>query len=63
MLNEQIWWNDYYKCLENEISSISDKELLRLFKPDLAEIKLFKKDSSQYKSVYYVIEKIDYKMT
>ena len=57
MLNEQIWWNDYFKCLEKEILSISNKELLKSFKSDLAEIELFKKDSSQYNSIYYVIEK------
>jgi len=57
VLDEQIWWNDYYKCLENKILSISNKELLKSFKPDLAEIKSFKKDSSQYNSIYYVIEK------
>lgn len=58
VLNEQIWWNDYYKCLEKEISSNSNKELLKLFKSDLHEIKLFKKNPSQYISVYYIIEKI-----
>jgi len=58
VLDEQIWWNDYYKCLEKEISSNSNKELLKLFKSDLHEIKLFKKNPSQYTSVYYIIEKI-----
>ena len=62
VLDEQIWWNDYFKCLEKEILSISNKELLKSFKSDLAEIESFKKDSSQYRSVYYVIEKINYTM-
>jgi len=57
VLDEQIWWNDYFKCLEKEISSNSNKELLKLFKSDLHEIKLFKKNPSQYTSVY-IIEKI-----
>ena len=56
-LNEQIWWNDYYKCLEKEISSRRNKEFLELFKTDLHEIELYKQDSSQFNSVYYVIEK------
>ncbi len=56
-LDEHVWWNDYFKCLEKEISTISDNELLKLFKSDLQEIKSFKKDSSQFKSAYYVIEK------
>ena len=58
VLDEQIWWNDYFKCLEKEISSNSNKEFLKLFKSDLQEIKLFKKNPSQYISVYYIIEKI-----
>jgi len=58
VLDEQIWWNDYFKCLEKEISSNSNKELLKLFKSEIEEIKLFKKNPSQYSSVYYIIEKI-----
>lgn len=57
VLDEQIWWNDYFKCLEKKILSISNKELLKSFKSDLFEIELFKKDSSQYNSIYYVIQR------
>jgi cyclopropane fatty-acyl-phospholipid synthase-like methyltransferase len=57
VLDEQIWWNDYFKCLEKEIFANSNKEISKLFKSDLDEIESFKKDSSQYNSVYYVIEK------
>jgi len=58
VLDEQIWWNDYFKCLEKEIFSTSNKELLKLFKSDIEEIKLFKENPSQYGSVYFIIEKI-----
>jgi hypothetical protein len=54
-LDELIWWNDYYYCLEKEIASIKNKELLELFKSELHEIELFKQDSSKFNSVYYVI--------
>jgi len=56
-LDEQVWWNDYYKCLEKEAKAIKNKKLLELFETDLREIKLFKQDSSQFKSIYYVIVK------
>ncbi|MFC2151053.1 class I SAM-dependent methyltransferase [Bacteroidota bacterium] len=56
-LDEQVWWDDYYKCLEKEISSLKNKDLLKLFKIDLHEIKSFKQDSSQFNSMYYVVEK------
>ena len=57
VLDEQIWWNDYFKCLEKKINSSSNKEFLRLFKSDLREIKMFKKNPSKYISAYYIIEK------
>ncbi len=58
ILGEQIWWNDYYECLEKKISSYSNKNFLKLFKTDIQEIELFRKDSSHYNSVYFVIEKM-----
>lgn len=57
VLDEHIWWNNYYKCLEQEISCNSDKEFLKLFKSDLQEIRMFKRNPSCYKSIYYIIEK------
>ena len=59
VLDEQVWWNNYFKCLEKKISSISNKEFLKLFKSDLQEIRIFKKNPSRYKSTYYVIEKLN----
>jgi ubiquinone/menaquinone biosynthesis C-methylase UbiE len=55
-LDENIWWNDYYKCLENQINSCNDQTLLELFQSDLNEIEMFKKDSSPFKSVYYILQ-------
>lgn len=56
-LDEHIWWNCYYKCLEKEISSYGNKNSLEFFKDELKEIELFKKDPSQFNSIYYVIKK------
>jgi ubiquinone/menaquinone biosynthesis C-methylase UbiE len=56
-LDEKVWWNNYYKCLEKEINTLSDTDSLKLFKTDLREIGLFRKDPSKFNSVYYVIEK------
>lgn len=57
VLDEKTWWNNYFKCLEKEISSISDKVFLKLFKSDLHEISRFKEKPFLFTSVYYVIEK------
>ena len=56
-LDEHVWWNDYFKCLEKELSSCKNKDFLELFKTELHDIELFKKDPSQFNSAYYVIEK------
>ncbi len=60
VLDEKVWWNDYFKCLEKEICSIRNKSLLKLFERDLQDIKLFKESPSGYISAYYVIEKNSY---
>lgn len=57
VLDEKVWWNDYFKCLENEICSIKNTSLLKLFETDLQEINSFKENPSGYISAYYVIEK------
>ncbi len=57
-LNEQVWWNDYYQCLEKEIKSNRDKDILKLFESDLREINLFKKNPSRFNSIYLVIQKL-----
>ncbi len=56
-LDEHVWWNDYFKCLEKEISSCKNKDFLELFKTDLHEIELFKRYPSKFISIYYIIEK------
>jgi len=56
-LDENVWWNDYYKKLEIAVSELKDKELLRLFESDLQEIEMYKQDSSQFRSRYYIVEK------
>lgn len=55
-LDDNVWWNDYYKCLENKINSCKDKALLGFFKNDLTEIEMFRKDPSPFKSVYYILQ-------
>ena len=57
VLDEQIWWNDYYKCLEKEIRKSTDEEFLKLFTDELLEIESFIRDSSLFKSIYYVLQK------
>jgi cyclopropane fatty-acyl-phospholipid synthase-like methyltransferase len=57
LLDETIWWNDYYKQLENEINKINNLEIKERFESDMAEINYYKMNPSLFKSIYYIIMK------
>jgi len=57
ILDEQIWWNDYYGDLEKALLSIADHELRDFFKSEFLEIESYKKNPSQFKSIYYIIRR------
>jgi cyclopropane fatty-acyl-phospholipid synthase-like methyltransferase len=62
-LDEKIWWNDYFRCLEKRISdyeaenrgNVTDTDI---FIREKSEIRLIKKDPLKAKSVFYVIRKM-----
>ncbi len=51
-LNEKIWWDEYYSCLEKSIQNINDNSL---FENELKEINDFKKYPDRFKSIYYIL--------
>lgn len=53
-LDENVWWNDYYCCLER---SIKHKDNDLLFEKEINEIIEFKKNPKKFKSIYYVLQK------
>ena len=57
-LDENIWWNDYYRQLESEIMAIDSNQIRDLFKSDLEEIKCYRADPGSFRSVYYIVEKL-----
>ena len=57
-LDENIWWNDYYKKLETEINRIDNYQIKNFFKSDIKEIEYYKEDPSPFRSIYYIIEKL-----
>jgi ubiquinone/menaquinone biosynthesis C-methylase UbiE len=58
LLAEDVWWNDYYKQLETEISRIGDFEIKKLFKSEIEEIQLYKTNPTLFQSIYYIAMKI-----
>jgi cyclopropane fatty-acyl-phospholipid synthase-like methyltransferase len=57
-LDENVWWNDYYKQLEFAINTMNREQIRNLFDSDLKEIELYKQDSSAFRSIYYLVEKL-----
>jgi len=55
VLDENVWWNDYYKQLESEINAIGNVETKNLFKSDIEEIKLYYTNPTLFRSIYYVV--------
>jgi len=57
-LDEKIWWNNYYMQLEIKITSIENNQTKELFKSDIKEINSYKMDSTPFKSIYYIVNKL-----
>jgi len=57
-LDENVWWNDYYKELEAEINNRDNYGIIDQFEGDIEEIGCYKADPSQFRSIYYLIEKL-----
>ena len=52
-LDETIWWNDYYACLEKSIKSIDDSTP---FQNEIHEINEYKNNPEKFRSVFYVLK-------
>jgi cyclopropane fatty-acyl-phospholipid synthase-like methyltransferase len=57
LLDETIWWRDFYSLLEIEINKPENAHLRSLFINEFSEINQYKKDPSLFKSIYYVVLK------
>ncbi len=57
LLDETIWWRDFYFQLEFEINKTENAHLRSLFINEINEIDQYKKNPSLFKSIYYVVSK------
>ncbi len=55
LLDENVWWIDYYKCMEKMLLQLDEETRLTKFRNELAEIKQYKKHPASFRSVYYVL--------
>jgi len=58
LLDENVWWNDYYRQLEAEIKPIENASLRELFSSDIKEIETYRLSPAEFRSVYYIVEKL-----
>ena len=57
LLDETIWWRDFYYQLEIEINKLENAHLCSLFINEINEIDQYKKNPSLFRSIYYVVLK------
>jgi len=57
LLDETIWWRDFYGQLEMEINKPENAHLRSLFINEINEIIQYKTNPSLFKSMYYVVLK------
>lgn len=57
VLDETIWWRDFYCHLEKEINKPENARLRSLFSNEINEIDQYKKNPSLFKSTYYLVRK------
>ena len=55
-MDESIWWNHYYRQLEEEISTLTISQINYQFEPEMKEIELYKLDPTPFQSIYYIIK-------
>lgn len=57
VLDENIWWNEYYKHIEYQLLKIDRNVVVTIFSNELNEIELYKKQSDLFRSIYYILKK------
>ncbi|MDP2235586.1 MAG: class I SAM-dependent methyltransferase [Bacteroidales bacterium] len=57
LLDEAIWWRDFYGQLDEKINKPENIHLRSLFFNEINEIDQYKKNPSLFKSIYYVVLK------
>lgn len=53
LLDEKIWWEEYFDCLEKEIRNRGEDEL---FARELREIETYRNDPLSCRSIYYILQ-------
>lgn len=57
MLDEKIWWDDFYSCLEQQLAAWDEADKASRYANEYAEIDMIKQQPAKFRSVYYVLRK------
>jgi hypothetical protein len=63
ILDEKVWWNEYYGCLEKRIMKFTNEithnlYLVKNYKRIMSEIKMYKKNPMKMRSMYFILKKM-----
>jgi SAM-dependent methyltransferase len=64
VLSEDIWWNEYYAPLEEKLNEVrakpaSDQKTIAALNDDQREVDTFKRDRKRYRSVFFIMKKVN----
>ena len=52
-LDEKVWWERFYACLE---AALLEEEVL--FPAEQAEIRMYRERPEEFRSLYYILQKV-----
>jgi ubiquinone/menaquinone biosynthesis C-methylase UbiE len=55
VLDEQVWWNEYYHCLEMHLQNLGEDAESGRFNDDRREIEQYRERPGLFRSIYYVL--------
>jgi ubiquinone/menaquinone biosynthesis C-methylase UbiE len=58
LLDEHVWWNEYYRCLDRKLRTLDKEILSEKFKNEIREISQYRENPTLFRSVYYVLKKV-----
>jgi SAM-dependent methyltransferase len=58
LLDEQVWWKEYYQCLESHLQGLDQNIVSKEFGNELREMAQYRKNPGLFRSVYYILKKM-----
>ncbi len=56
VLGPEVWYREFYACMETALAQYRESEVIRLMHPLLEEIRLIREQPELFHSVYYIMQ-------